>query len=332
MTDSTPPSIPPRKRPTTPTTAGRQTTSSRRAPGSGRDVERQRRRRDARAEPERLQRVDRVHGARERDRRRRSTPTPRRPTSAAARRRRRSGRTRPDGRRTRPPRHLHRIVTLPSPATSDEPRAAVPDDGGGGHRHRLAQEGRRRHVRRVRCGHPTPSRGAVHDHHPGRPRGRPDARTDRPTGARPSTGRIPTVGSHGAPRRVRLAISRVDPWSVMKLSFLLSVAIGIMIVVAAAVVWFTLNGLHVFTKVDDLVTQITGTGERDRHPAVRRVPADHLRRDADRGHRRLPAHGARDHRRVPLQHRGGARRRRARDHDRRVTVRPPVWVAAPALG
>jgi len=83
--------------------------------------------------------------------------------------------------------------------------------------------------------------------------------TDNLTGARPSTGRIPTVGSHGAPRRVRLAISRVDPWSVMKLSFLLSVAIGIMIVVAAAVVWFTLNGLQVFTKADDLVTQITGT-------------------------------------------------------------------------
>jgi hypothetical protein len=83
--------------------------------------------------------------------------------------------------------------------------------------------------------------------------------TENLTGARPSTGRIPTVGPHGAPRRVRLAISRVDPWSVMKLSFLLSVAIGIMIVVAAAVIWFTLNGLHVFTKADNLVTQITGT-------------------------------------------------------------------------
>ncbi|AEE44160.1 DUF3566 domain-containing protein [Cellulomonas fimi] len=74
--------------------------------------------------------------------------------------------------------------------------------------------------------------------------------------ARPATGRIPTVGG---PRRVRLAISRVDPWSVMKLSFLLSVAIGIMIVVAAAVIWLTLDGLHVFAKIDDLVTQITGS-------------------------------------------------------------------------
>ncbi|WP_246117557.1 DUF3566 domain-containing protein [Cellulomonas composti] len=80
-----------------------------------------------------------------------------------------------------------------------------------------------------------------------------------PTSARPSTGRIPSVAPHsGGPRRVRLAISRIDPWSVMKLSFLLSVAFGVLIVVAVAVVWYTLNGLHVFVNINDLVTQITG--------------------------------------------------------------------------
>lgn len=81
--------------------------------------------------------------------------------------------------------------------------------------------------------------------------------TQTGSSARPHTGRIPTVG-HSGPRRVRLAISRIDPWSVMKLSFLLSVAIGIMLVVAVGVVWYTLNGLHVFTTVDDLVSQIVG--------------------------------------------------------------------------
>ena len=45
----------------------------------------------------------------------------------------------------------------------------------------------------------------------------------------------------------------------MKLSFLLSVAVGIMIVVAAAVVWLTLDGMHVFTKVDSLVREVVGT-------------------------------------------------------------------------
>ncbi len=75
---------------------------------------------------------------------------------------------------------------------------------------------------------------------------------------RPSTGRIPTVAAHGGPRRVRLAISRVDPWSVMKLSLLLSVAIGIIFVIAVIVVWLTLDRMHVFAQIDDLVTQITG--------------------------------------------------------------------------
>ncbi|WP_231384306.1 DUF3566 domain-containing protein [Cellulomonas sp. URHD0024] len=75
---------------------------------------------------------------------------------------------------------------------------------------------------------------------------------------RPSTGRIPTVSAHGGPRRVRLAISRVDPWSVMKLSLLVSVAIGIMFVVAVIVVWLTLDKMHVFAQINDLVTQITG--------------------------------------------------------------------------
>ena len=88
-----------------------------------------------------------------------------------------------------------------------------------------------------------------------KPTPRPTAPTENP---RPSTGRIPTVSPHSGPRRVRLAISRVDPWSVMKLSLLLSVAIGIMLVVAVVVVWLTLDRMHVFAQIDDLVTQITG--------------------------------------------------------------------------
>jgi len=93
---------------------------------------------------------------------------------------------------------------------------------------------------------------------------RPAPRSTAPvTGAtpRPATGRIPTVG--GGPRRVRLAVSRVDPWSVMKLAFLLSVAIGIMIVVAAIVVWFTLDSLQVFSQLDGLIRQVAGQESPD---------------------------------------------------------------------
>ena len=55
------------------------------------------------------------------------------------------------------------------------------------------------------------------------------------------------------PRRVRLSLTRINPLSVMKVSFLLSVAAGIMLVVAAAFVWVMLDAMHVFSTIRDLV-------------------------------------------------------------------------------
>ncbi len=55
------------------------------------------------------------------------------------------------------------------------------------------------------------------------------------------------------PRRVRLAVSRVDPWSVMKLAFLLSIAVGIGIVVATATVWQVLNQMEVFAEIESVI-------------------------------------------------------------------------------
>jgi len=83
------------------------------------------------------------------------------------------------------------------------------------------------------------------------------ARSVGATSAGTASGATATT-TPGAARKVRLAVARIDPWSVMKLSFLLSVAIGIMIVVAAAVVWYTLDELAVFTSVNDTIAQITG--------------------------------------------------------------------------
>ena len=45
----------------------------------------------------------------------------------------------------------------------------------------------------------------------------------------------------------------------MKLSFLLSVAIGIMIVVASAVVWYALDALAVFTKVNEVIATLASS-------------------------------------------------------------------------
>ncbi|MDO8106171.1 DUF3566 domain-containing protein [Isoptericola sp. b441] len=80
--------------------------------------------------------------------------------------------------------------------------------------------------------------------------------SDRPEPARESA-------PDAAPRRARLSVSRIDPWSVMKLSFLLSVAVGIMIVIAAAVVWQTLNKMAVFTTANDMIGQLVSNPSYD---------------------------------------------------------------------
>ena len=65
--------------------------------------------------------------------------------------------------------------------------------------------------------------------------------------------------SEDAPRRVDLAIARVDPWTVMKVGFLLSVAMGIATVIATIVVWLMLDGMHVFSSIEDFLNQISAT-------------------------------------------------------------------------
>lgn len=61
----------------------------------------------------------------------------------------------------------------------------------------------------------------------------------------------------GGPRRVRLTAQRIDPWSVLKISFLVSVALGIAGVVMVAVLWTVLSGLNVFSTLNDFITQVT---------------------------------------------------------------------------
>lgn len=76
------------------------------------------------------------------------------------------------------------------------------------------------------------------------------------SGGRTAPARGPVAATAGAPRRVRLTLSRVDPWSVMKLAFLLSVALGIALVVAAGVLWSVLDGMGVFDQVNGVVGEI----------------------------------------------------------------------------
>lgn len=100
----------------------------------------------------------------------------------------------------------------------------------------------------------------------GKPAAARPAAAAKPAPAKPtatSSTASSSLSSGSGPRRVRLAISRVDPWSVMKLSFLMSVAIGIMIVVATSVIWLTLDSLQVFATVNGLVTEILADSSID---------------------------------------------------------------------
>ncbi|GAA2500179.1 DUF3566 domain-containing protein [Terrabacter carboxydivorans] len=75
------------------------------------------------------------------------------------------------------------------------------------------------------------------------------------TGARTTT----APRKHKGPRRVRLAVARVDPWSVMKMSFLLSVALGIAGVVLTAVLWMILSTMNVFTDIEGVLQSLQTT-------------------------------------------------------------------------
>ena len=63
-------------------------------------------------------------------------------------------------------------------------------------------------------------------------------------------------------RKARLLVSKVDPWSVLKMSFLLSVALGIMTVVCAVMLWSAMDLTGIFDRVNDLIGQVLG-GEGD---------------------------------------------------------------------
>lgn len=58
------------------------------------------------------------------------------------------------------------------------------------------------------------------------------------------------------PRRVDLTLTRIDPWSVLKIGFLLAVAVGIITVVATILLWFVLDSMNVFGSIEDFLIEI----------------------------------------------------------------------------
>ncbi|MFD7642862.1 DUF3566 domain-containing protein [Kitasatospora sp. NPDC059795] len=109
-------------------------------------------------------------------------------------------------------------------------------------------------------GQPTPARGTLtggpgpQGGAPGAPGGQGGGQARRPGGPAQSA-----AGGTGRVRRARLRIIKADPWSVMKVSFLLSLAVGVIVIVASAVLWMTLDGLGVFDSLTSTLKDVTGT-------------------------------------------------------------------------
>jgi hypothetical protein len=59
-------------------------------------------------------------------------------------------------------------------------------------------------------------------------------------------------------RRARLRMTRIDPWSVMKTAFLLSIALGIVVVVSVFMVWSVLDAADVWSSINQTVRDVLG--------------------------------------------------------------------------
>ncbi|MCU1545128.1 MAG: hypothetical protein JWP30_228 [Homoserinimonas sp.] len=61
-----------------------------------------------------------------------------------------------------------------------------------------------------------------------------------------------------ATKQVRLKLVYVDFWSAIKLSFLVAVALGIVLLVVTFLVWMVLNSTGIFSDIDALLGDLTG--------------------------------------------------------------------------
>jgi hypothetical protein len=61
------------------------------------------------------------------------------------------------------------------------------------------------------------------------------------------------------PRRARLTLRRLDPWSVLRFSFIASLALLVVFLVAVIVLYAVLAGMHVFSTINNQLHSFTST-------------------------------------------------------------------------
>lgn len=101
---------------------------------------------------------------------------------------------------------------------------------------------------------------------------RPIRRTEPATEPLPGAGRAPTVTApprpeprspadplRRGPRRARLSLRKIDPWSVLKFAFVFALALAVVFLVAVVVVYLVLDTMGVFTSVDTTIRDLTAS-------------------------------------------------------------------------
>jgi hypothetical protein len=91
----------------------------------------------------------------------------------------------------------------------------------------------------------------------------PPAPAGAPSASKPAKKADATVTASRpkVPRRARLRLTRIDPWSVMKTSFLLSIAFAVVTVVSVAMVWQVLGAAGVWDSINSTIQEGIGGNE-----------------------------------------------------------------------
>ncbi|MEO3892063.1 DUF3566 domain-containing protein [Nonomuraea sp. B5E05] len=90
---------------------------------------------------------------------------------------------------------------------------------------------------------------------------RPSLATEAPPPAVELPKKKPSGAGARLPRKAHLVLRRIEPWSAMKFSFVVSLVCFVVLFVAVAVLYGVLSALGVFDSIVDLVDQL-GQGEQ----------------------------------------------------------------------
>jgi hypothetical protein len=107
----------------------------------------------------------------------------------------------------------------------------------------------------------------------------PERPSSEPVSRTTATSRIQVGTRHTGPVRASMQIRRVDPWSALKVSLVLSVALFFVWMIAVAFLYLVLGGMGVWSKLNSNVGDLlTSAGGRRRRAGVQRERSSAARR------------------------------------------------------